>query len=172
MRLVYRIAKHRYGKVLMPLRVIYSRAPALLFLGLHIEWIRDHALMLEPGLQALVGVRVSSRHGCDFCSDLGLATAIRHGIGVDRFRELDRWRESALFSPRERAALAYVDDILDDGAVEGTTLAAVKEIFSEREIVELTWLQASETYFNMLARPLGVPSDGLATLATKATKTN
>jgi len=167
MRLVYRIARHRYGKVLMPLRVIYSRAPALLFLGLHIEWIRDHALTLEPQLRALINLRVSSRHGCDFCADLELSQAIRRGIGVERFGQLNAWRESAAFSPRERAALAYVDDILDDGRIEEATLAAAKSVFTEREIVELTWLQASETYFNMQAHPLGVPSDGLAALATK-----
>jgi AhpD family alkylhydroperoxidase len=172
MRLVYRIAKHRYGKVLMPLRVIYSRAPALLSIGLNIEWIRDHALTLDAELASLVVIRVSSRHRCDFCADMSLAAAIQKGIGVDRFRDLDRWRESTVFSLRERAALAYIDDILDDGEIEETTCAAARQVFTEREIVELTWLQASETYFNMLAHPLGVPSDGLATLATRATKTN
>jgi alkylhydroperoxidase family enzyme len=172
MRLVYRIAKHRYGKVLMPLRVIYSRAPALLSVGLNIEWIRNHALTLDPALAALVLVRVSSRHHCDFCADLSLATAIQKRIGVDRFRELDRWRESAILSPRERAALEYVDDILDDGTIEEATMEAAKAVFSEREIVELTWLQASETYFNMQAHPLRIAADGLVTIATKNTKTN
>jgi len=165
MRLVYRIARHRYGKVLMPLKVMYSRVPALLSVGLAIEWIRDHALTLEPGLVALIAVRVSSRHHCDFCADLGLATAIQKGIGADRFRDLDRWHESAVFSERERTALAYVDDIVEDGQVEEATFAAVKAQFTEREIVELTWLQASETYFNMQAHPLGIASDGLATIA-------
>jgi AhpD family alkylhydroperoxidase len=170
-RLVYRIARHRYGKVLMPLRVIYSRAPALLFIGLLIEWIREHAVTLGPELRALIGIRVSSWNHCDFCSDLERAQAIREGIGTERFRDLDRWRDSAVFSARERAALAYVDDILDDGQVEDATFAALQVHFSEREIVELTWLQASEKYFNMLAHPLRVPSDDLATIATKGTKT-
>jgi len=81
-------------------------------------------------------------------------------------------KESANFSPREHAALEYVDDILDDGTIEEATMEAAKAVFSEREIVELTWLQASETYFNMQAHPLGVPSDGLVALATKSTKTS
>ena len=162
MRIVYRIARHRYGRILMPLRVIYSRAPALLTVGLHIEWMREHALAIEPELRALVIARVSSYHGCEFCSDLGLALAMRKGIGVDRFQQLDAWQASALFSPRERAALAWIDDILDDGRIEEATLVSARAVFSERELVELTWLQASEAYFNLQAHPLGVPSDGLA----------
>jgi AhpD family alkylhydroperoxidase len=170
MRVVYRIARRQYGKVLMPLRVIYSRAPVLLLVGLLIEWIRSHALRLEPELVLLVGARVSAHHGCDFCHDLGAALALRRGIGAERFNELDRWRESAAFSPRERAALAWVDDILDDGQIEEATAAEARQFFSERELVELTWLQASETYFDVQAHPLGIPSDGLVAIARRASR--
>jgi len=162
MRIVYRIARRRYGKVLMPLRVIYSRSPALLTIGLLIEWIRDHATVLEPGLRSLVTVYVASRRSCEFCADLGVALAVKKGIGPERFDQLHSWRGSTAFSPRERAALAWIDDILDDGRIEEATLVSAQEVFSERELVELTWLQASEAYFNLQARPLGVPSDGLA----------
>jgi len=168
MRLVYRIARHQYGKVLMPLRVIYSRAPLLLTVGLLIEWIRNHALRLEPELVLLVGARVAAHHGCDFCHDLGLALALRRGIGPERFGQLHHWRESHAFTPRQRAALAWVDDILEDGTVEPATLAEARAVFSERELVELTWVQASEGYFNMQAHPLGIPSDDLAAIAQRA----
>jgi len=163
MRVVYRIAKRRYGKVLMPLRVIYSRSPVLLTIGLLIEWIRDHALRLEPELRTLVTIRVSSHRHCDFCFDLSRALAIRKGIGVERFAELETWRTSAVFSPRERAALAWVDDILERGEIADATLVAARKEFSERELVDLTWLQASEAYFNLQAHPLGIPSDELTT---------
>ena len=169
MRVVYRIARHQYGKVLMPLRVIYSRAPVLLMVGLLIEWIRNHALRLEPELILLVAARVSAHHGCDFCHDLGQALAIQRGIGPERFRELHQWRDSHAFTPRERAALAWVDDMLDDGVIDAATLAEARALFSERELVELTWVHASETYFNMQAHPLGIPSDGLAAIARRAT---
>jgi len=169
MRIVYRIARHRYGKVLMPLRVIYSRSPALLTIGLLIEWIRDHATILEPELRSLVVVYVASRRSCDFCGDLGLALAVRKGIRTDRFDQLHSWRSSTVFSPRERAAFAWVDDILEDGVIKEETLVAARRVFSERELVELTWLQASEAYFNLQAHPLGVPSDRLASLAAATT---
>lgn len=166
MRVVYRVARRRYGKVLMPLRVIYSRAPVLLAVGLLIEWIRGHATVLDPGLRSLVTVYVSTRRSCDFCADLGLALAVRKGMGPERFDQLPAWRGSTAFSPRERAALAWVDDIVEDGRIGAATLAAARELFSERELVELTWLQASEAYFNLQARPLGIPSDELASRAT------
>ena len=162
MRVVYRIARRRYGKVLMPLRVIYSRSPALLAVGLLIEWMREHATVLEPELRSLVTVYVSARRSCDFCADLAVALAVRAGIGRDRFDHLQTWRSSTAFSPRERAALAWVDDILDDARITPDTLAAAREVFSDRELVELTWLQASEAYFNLQAHPLGIASDELA----------
>lgn len=161
MRVVYRIARRRFGKVLMPLRVIYSRSPALLAIGLLIEWIRDHATVLEPGLRSLVTVYVASRRSCDFCADLGVALALKKGIGPARFDQLHAWRSSTVFSPRERAALTWVDDILEDGSIKQATLDAARQLFSERELVELTWLQASEAYFNLQTHPLGIPSDGL-----------
>ena len=99
MRVVYRVARRRYGKVLMPLRVIYSRAPVLLAVGLLIEWIRDHATVLDPGLRSLVTVYVSTRRSCDFCADLGLALAVRKGMGPERFDQLPAWRGSTAFSP-------------------------------------------------------------------------
>jgi AhpD family alkylhydroperoxidase len=170
MRLVYGIARWQYGKPLMALRVIYSRAPALLMIGLAIEWIRSHALRLEPTLVRLLVVRVALHHGCDFCADLGEAVAIQHGIGVERFQELHRWRSSGAFTPRERVALAWIDDILLDGAIQRATFEEAKATFSERELVELTWLQASETYFNLQAHPLGLPSDGVAVIARRASR--
>jgi len=162
MRVVYRVARRRYGKVLMPLRVIYSRAPVLLAVSLLIEWIRDHATVLEPELRSLVTVYVSTRRSCDFCADLALALAVRKGIGPGRFDQLPAWRSSTAFSPRERAALAWVDDILEEGRIGEATLADARKAFSERELVELTWLQASEAYFNLQAHPLGIGSDELA----------
>ncbi len=171
MRVVYRIARRRYGKVLMPLRVIYSRSPALLTIGLLIEWMRDHATTLEPGLRALILARVSSHHGCEFCSDLGRAVAMRKGIGFERVGQLEGWRDSPMFSPRERAALAWVDDILDDGKIDEATFTAARQLFSDRELVELTWLQASEAYFTLQTRPLGISSDGLAALMAETRRT-
>jgi AhpD family alkylhydroperoxidase len=170
MRVVYRIARRQYGKVLTPLRVIYSRSPVLLTVGLLIEWIRAHALRLEPELVLLVGARVSAHHGCDFCRDLGTALAIRQGIGAERFNDLARWRDSTAFSPRERAALAWVDDILHHGRLDPATVAEARRFFSERELVDLTWMQASETYFNVQAHPLEIPSDGLAAIAPRASR--
>lgn len=161
MRIVHRIARWRFGKVLMPLRVIYSRAPALLTVGLHIEWIREHALGLEPELVALVVARVSGHHRCAFCVDLGQAFAIRRGISVKRFTSLDGWRDNPSFTARERSALAWVDDILDDGEIEARTIEEARAVFSERELIELTWVQASEVYFNMQTRPLRITSDHL-----------
>lgn len=54
--------------------------------------------------------------------------------------------------------------------VSAETEAALREHFSEVEIVELTWPNAAENYFNLQAAVLGIESGGLAALAARHRK--
>jgi alkylhydroperoxidase family enzyme len=45
------------------------------------------------------------------------------------------------------------------------TFEALRRHFDEREIFELTWLNAVGNYFNLMAVPLRLESDGLAEIA-------
>jgi len=41
----------------------------------------------------------------------------------------------------------------------------MRACFSEKEIIEITWLQAFTTYLNRMAVPLGIGSDGFCALS-------
>jgi AhpD family alkylhydroperoxidase len=161
MRLAYRLSTRRFGKVLMPLKVMYARKPRLLLLAGQIQRVAE-GLSLEPSLRMLVQVYAARLNGCGFCQDLLLAEALRRKVGRERFDALADFRTSPLFSERERAALALVEEATGARRVSDATWAALRAHFSETEIVELVWANAAENYFNLQATALGIESDGLA----------
>ena len=165
LRLAYWLSKRRFRRVLTPLKVIYTRQPALLTLAAHIEWVRDHRISIEPSLRLLIATRASMLNRCAFCQDLALAQAVGHQVGPERFAALDEAQTSGNFAERERAALALVDEITQAGELSAPTFERLRQHFSETEIIELVWLNAAENYFNLQAHPLGISSDGLHALA-------
>ena len=61
---------------------------------------------IETGLRHLVLLRVSQINGCAYCVDQHTHEALRDGEKAQRLHLLVVWRETNLYSPRERAALA------------------------------------------------------------------
>lgn len=165
MRIANVMARRRFGKVPTPFKVLYGRAPKLAMLSYRIAKLLEGGLALDPALVQLVMTHSSMVNGCGFCADLHLAQAIQQRLGVEKFRALAGYRTSDLFDERERAALDYCTGITRDRTVDDETFAAVRRHFDEREIVELTWVNAIGNFFNLLAVPLGIESDGLAELA-------
>ena len=125
----------------------------------------DRGISVEPELRLLVFDFVDTLNGCTFCDDYRLAIAVQKRIGIDKFAALDEYRTNSLYSPRERAALAYAEETTRHHDVSDETFEEVRRHFSDVEIVELTWLIAVEAYFNILKRPLQLGSDGLRELA-------
>lgn len=165
LRLAYRAAARQFGKVIAPMRVIYARKPRLLALALHVQRTLEHGLSLDPELRLLIQVQASRANGCAFCEDIALAQAVRRRIGTERFAALDGFRDSARFTERERAGLAFTEEAVRDRRVSEATFAAARAHFSETEMVELSWVAAAETYYNVQSHALGIGSDGLLALA-------
>src|SRR4030095_3452932 len=64
---------------------------------------------LEPSLYHLVKTRASQINGCAFRIHMHTRDARAHGETEERLYLLDAWRESPLYSDRERAALAWTE---------------------------------------------------------------
>ena len=164
-RLAYWMMKREFGKVVAPLKIIYARKPVFLPLLMLINKTADRGISLEPELRLLVFDFVDTANGCTFCDDYRLAIAVQKRIGVAKFAELGEYRTSALFTSRERAALAYAEETIRSHEVSDEAFEELQRHFTDVEIIELTWLIAIETYFNVLKRPLQIGSDGLRELA-------
>ncbi len=96
---------------------------------------------LDEGLALLVDIRASQLNGCAFCLDMHVKQARMAGERELRLHHVAISRESPLFSPRERAALAWTE-LLTRLGTEGVTDAEYRqsrEHFSEADLVELTF---------------------------------
>ena len=66
---------------------------------------------LEASLLHLVYLRASQINGCAFCVDMHAREALRDGEQEKHLHMLGVWRESPLFSDRERAALGWTEAV-------------------------------------------------------------
>ncbi len=66
---------------------------------------------IEKPLAELVRTRASQINGCAFCLQMHTHDARAAGEMEERLYLLDAWRESSLYTPRERAALAWTDAV-------------------------------------------------------------
>lgn len=108
---------------------------------------------LEHSLIELVKMRASQINGCAFCIHMHATDARKAGETEMRLYMLNAWRESSLYTPRERAALAWTESltlIAATGAPDGD-YELVKAEFSDAEQVNLTILIGAINTWNRLA---------------------
>ncbi|GMU93749.1 MAG: putative transposase fusion protein [Candidatus Hydrogenedentota bacterium] len=165
MRIAYRLTKRRFGKVITPLKVVYARMPKSLKSARAMSEFMHKGLRLDRGLVSMLSTYVASINGCGFCIDIGKSFAAYARVPMEKLRALPNYTTSPLFTERERAALAYVEEITRTRDASDETFERLKEHFSDDEIVEITWVNAVENYYNLINRPLRIESDGLCILA-------
>jgi AhpD family alkylhydroperoxidase len=97
---------------------------------------------LEESLMELVKIRASQINGCAFCLHMHTAAARRQGESEERLYLLDAWRESPLYTARERAALAWTEALtqIAETRAPDDVYQALKAHFTEPEQVTLTLL--------------------------------
>jgi AhpD family alkylhydroperoxidase len=108
---------------------------------------------LEQSLIELVKTRASQINGCAYCIHMHTKDARAHGESEERLYLLDAWRESPLYSDRERAALAWAEAVtlVSQTHVPDAVYEQVRQQFSEEEIVKLTMLVATINAWNRIA---------------------
>lgn len=97
---------------------------------------------IEAKIHDLVQIRASQINGCAFCLDMHVKEAKIHGESELRLYHVAIWRESNLFIPRERAALAWTEAVtrLPEGGISDELYERVRGQLSEKEISDLTFL--------------------------------
>jgi AhpD family alkylhydroperoxidase len=95
---------------------------------------------LEPSLLELVKMRSSQLNGCAYCLDMHSKDARAAGETEQRLYLLDAWRETSLYSERERAALAWTEAVtlVADSHVPEEVYEEASKHFTEEELVALT----------------------------------
>ncbi|MEI9928178.1 MAG: carboxymuconolactone decarboxylase family protein [Sphingomonas sp.] len=113
---------------------------------------------LEPGLFELVKIRASQINGCANCLHLHTRDARAMGESEERIYLLDAWRESSLYTSRERAALAWTDalTLLPTARAPDELYEALKAEFDEEEQVQLTLMINVINGWNRIAVGFGL----------------
>lgn len=108
---------------------------------------------LEYSLVELVKTRASQINGCAFCLHMHTQDARAAGESEDRLYLLSAWRESSLYTPRERAALAWTEALtrLEQTGAPDADYEALKPHFDEAAIVRLTMLIVTINAWNRIA---------------------
>ncbi|GBQ32600.1 carboxymuconolactone decarboxylase family protein [Gluconacetobacter azotocaptans] len=117
----------------------YATSPVLLGKMLDLE----QAVMtdgLGHGLLELVKIRVSQINGCVFCLDMHLRILQQAGERTDRIVLLSAWQEATIYTPCERAALAWAEALTRIATTHAPDMAyeGLRGHFSDEGIVQLT----------------------------------
>lgn len=161
LRLAFRV---QLGKVMMPLRVIFPRIPRYMFAHFTLLYFYARGLTIPRTLRHLLAIRVSDRNQCSFCSDAHRAFFMLEKPSRELLRALDGAAGAGPLDPATQAALAYADEVTATGRASDACFAALRAHWNEQQIVEIAWVVAFTVYLNLLARPLGIGSDGFCDL--------
>lgn len=95
---------------------------------------------LEASLMDLVKIRASQINGCAFCIHMHTREARARGESEARIYLLNAWRESPLYSERERAALTWTESmtLVAETHIPDEVYDEARQHFSAEEIVKLS----------------------------------
>lgn len=162
LKLAYWFAKKKFGKVVTPMKVVQSRMPETLSLSQKLMSTEEN-LSLPDDLIFYIKSYVATLNGCTFCIDIAKAAA-EDNVEIQKYEQLLNYESSDLFSEAERAALKYVEQATQQKDVSDEVFENLREYFTETEIVEITWLNAMENYYNLINKPLQIGSDNLCSV--------
>jgi AhpD family alkylhydroperoxidase len=107
----------------------------------------------DAALIELVKTRASQINGCAYCIHMHTKDARAHGETEERLYLLNAWRESPLYTERERAALAWTEalTLISESHAPDADYEELKKHFSDAEVVNLTVLIGVINTWNRVA---------------------
>ena len=116
---------------------------------------------LDPDLKVLAEMATASRIGCSWCMDFGWYAAHSAGLDTSKLAEVPRWRESDVFSERERRVLEYAEAATaTPPEVTDEMTEALRADLGNDGFVELTMMIAVENERSRFNSALGLTSQG------------
>ncbi len=167
LRWFFRRQARKYGQTLSP-SWLWGRLPGhfaamLVMLGL----FQRRSAVLDTALRSLLSARIAQLNGCAFCVDLNSYNLLLAGGSAQKAADVGHWRDSEIYSARERTALDFAEAMTDTSRrATDAQLQALRAYFDDDGIVLLTaWI----AFQNMSAKfnaALGAEDNGLCQLPT------
>src|SRR5690606_23898756 len=112
---------------------------------------------LDKKLKELIKVRVSQINGCSFCLDMHTKAAKKLKATDEELQQLETWRESDLFSSKEKMAFELAEKVtlISEHGVSDELYNRVREHYDEKEYVDLIMVINQINLWNRLAISMG-----------------
>jgi AhpD family alkylhydroperoxidase len=125
---------------------------ALNGLGLKAKEIAAEA-GLDGTLIELLNVRISQINGCAYCLDVHVGDAVTNGESAQRLAVLAAWRDTTLFSEKERAALTLAEAIttISHARTRDHEGAQARRHLTAEEFSAVSWLAITMNAFNRVS---------------------
>ncbi len=157
--LAFTWSQRRYGKVLQPLKIAALDRKLLLAFG-HMEWAQQHARTMPKEVKHLARMLAAMQVNCPWCLDFGTRESQEMGIPEEKLHALLDYQRSPLLSEQEVLVLRYAEAMSQTPVrVPDELFAALKAHYSDRQLVELTFLIAWEQCVSRFNRALGIEAD-------------
>lgn len=167
MKLAYAYSRRQFGKVLTPLKLAWSRMPLAFSLWQSKIHKLEKQLKIDPQLALMLRIKVAQLNTCTFCMDIGKAFAVKSFGSQRKFYELENFEGSDLYTDKEKAALRFATELTVHHKIPDSVYNAAAGHFTQRELVEITWVVGSEHVYNITNIAFNIESDNLCAVPGK-----
>ncbi|MBJ7332866.1 MAG: carboxymuconolactone decarboxylase family protein [Solirubrobacteraceae bacterium] len=160
-RLSFFMAKRQFaGRTPEPM-LVAARHPQIYRSIVGMEMGLMRAGKVDAKLKELCAIKAAALAGCEFCIDIGSFLGAQHGVTEAQLLDLPRYRESEHFDEVERLVLDLaVGMTVTPVDVSEELIAALKEHFTDEQIIELVGNIAVEQHRARFNWALGLGSEG------------
>ncbi len=162
-RYTWRYSRKLFGAVVEPVQAQAHHGGVLVAAGALEMAVARGWTTLDRHLRWLAIQATSAAIGCSWCIDYGYFESVQAGMDPAKVREVARWRDSEVYDDRERLVLEYAEAVnATPSAVDDDLAARLRQVFSDKEIVELAGWVALENYRSRFNAGLGLRSEGFS----------
>jgi AhpD family alkylhydroperoxidase len=160
-RVMYRVAKRRYGQVPEPFAVAAHHRKLMVAGAVHETMIDRASKTLPVSVRELAVFWTARKIGCSWCVDFGSMLQRLDGLDIQRLKDIDSYATSTAFTDDERAAIAYADAMTTDPhTVTDEQVADLRARFGDAGVFELTYQIGVENMRARVNAALGIAEQG------------
>jgi len=155
--------KTERGKLINLYRVLLN-SPAIAAGWLDFNSVVRYKTTLDAALREMIILRVSLLNGAEYQARIhGASHALKAGLSAEQIAALATdGQDSTLFSPAQRAALAWTDAMTRQIEVPDALHDELKKHFDDQAVVEITVLAGAYNMHTRVARALRIEPEAAA----------
>lgn len=148
--------KAERGKLINLYRVLMN-SPTVAAGWLDFNTVVRYKTSLDAALREMIILRVSILNGAEYQARIhGASHALKAGLSAEQIAALGEWQDSKLFTPAQRAALAWTDAMTLQIDVPDALHDDLKQHFDDQAVTEITVLAGAYNMHTRVARALRI----------------